>query len=178
MAMRLVRAKPLSEPMLVKLIRTLGTNFSELLSEIHTFSFKKMHLNMSPGKWRPFCLGLNELRLGRWSYERGNLVHDDVMALELFPHCCPFHWSLAYLSGVPDLFDHNKIFSGGDLSHYQVPRCIRVLFYFLWFVFIHHNFNFILNHVLIVTFWIFTYHKIWILLIIFCFIWIIELFIF
>ena len=32
-------------------------------------------------------------------------------------------------------------------------------------------FNFILNCVLIVTFWIFTYHKIWILLIIYCFIW-------
>ena len=32
-------------------------------------------------------------------------------------------------------------------------------------------FNFILNHVPTVTFWIFTYHKIWILLIIFCFIW-------
>ena len=27
--------------------------------EIHTFSFKKMHLKMSPGKWQPFCLGLN-----------------------------------------------------------------------------------------------------------------------
>ena len=32
-------------------------------------------------------------------------------------------------------------------------------------------FNFILNYVPIATFWIFTYHKIWILLIIFCFIW-------
>ena len=32
-------------------------------------------------------------------------------------------------------------------------------------------FNFILNYVPIETFWIFTYHKIWILLIIFCFIW-------
>ena len=31
-------------------------------------------------------------------------------------------------------------------------------------------FNFILNYVPIATFWIFTYHKIWILLIIFCFI--------
>ena len=46
------------------------------------------------------------------------------------------------LSGVPDLFDRNKILSGGDLSHYQVPRCIRVFFYFVWFVFIHHNFQF------------------------------------
>ena len=32
-------------------------------------------------------------------------------------------------------------------------------------------FNFILNYVPTVTFWIFTYHKIWILSIIFCFIW-------
>ena len=46
------------------------------------------------------------------------------------------------LSGVPDFFDHNKILSGGDLSHYQVPHCIRVFFYFVWFVFIHHNFQF------------------------------------
>ena len=46
------------------------------------------------------------------------------------------------MSGVPDFFDRNKILSGGDLSHYQVPHCIRVLFYFVWFVFIHHNFQF------------------------------------
>ena len=46
------------------------------------------------------------------------------------------------LSGVPDFFDRNKILSGGDLSHYQVPHCIRVFFHFVWFVFIHHNFQF------------------------------------
>ena len=39
----------------------LWTNFSEILSETHTFSFKKMHLKMSPGRRRPFCLGLNIL---------------------------------------------------------------------------------------------------------------------
>ena len=32
----------------------LRTNFSEILSEIHSFSFKKMHLKMSSAKWRPF----------------------------------------------------------------------------------------------------------------------------
>ena len=38
----------------------------------------------------------------------------------------------AFLFGVPDLFDdRNKILSGGDLSHYQVPHCIRVFFYFV-----------------------------------------------
>ena len=46
------------------------------------------------------------------------------------------------LSGVPDFCDRNKILSGGDLSHYQVPHYIRVFFYFVWFVFIRLNFQF------------------------------------
>ena len=45
------------------LIRTIGKNFSEISTEIYTFSFKKMHLKMSSGKWRPFCLSLNVLML-------------------------------------------------------------------------------------------------------------------
>ena len=45
----------------ILLIRTFQTHFSEIASEIHTFSFKKMHFKMSSGKWRPSCLGLNEL---------------------------------------------------------------------------------------------------------------------
>ena len=45
----------------ILLIGTLGTNFIEILIGIQTFSFKKMHLNMSSAKWRPFCLGLNVL---------------------------------------------------------------------------------------------------------------------
>ena len=46
----------------ILLIWSLGTNFSEFLIEIHSFSFKKIHLKMSSGKWRPFCLGLNVLK--------------------------------------------------------------------------------------------------------------------
>ena len=45
----------------IMLIRPLGTNFSEILIEIITFSFKKMRLKVSSAKWRPFCLGLNAL---------------------------------------------------------------------------------------------------------------------
>ena len=45
----------------ILLIGPLATNFSEILIEIHTFSFKKMHLKMLSGKWRPSCLGLNVL---------------------------------------------------------------------------------------------------------------------
>ena len=52
------------------LIGLLGTNFSEILIEIYTFSFKKMHLKMSSGKWRPCCLGLNVLNIKheQWEY--------------------------------------------------------------------------------------------------------------
>ena len=45
----------------ILLTGTLGTNLSEILSKINTFSFKKMHLKMTSVKWRPFCLGLNVL---------------------------------------------------------------------------------------------------------------------
>ena len=45
----------------ILLIRTIGTNFSEIVIEIQTFSLKKMRLKMSSAKRRPFCLGLNVL---------------------------------------------------------------------------------------------------------------------
>ena len=47
----------------ILLIGPLETNFSEILIEIHTFSFKKMHLKMSSAKWRRFCIGLIVLTL-------------------------------------------------------------------------------------------------------------------
>ena len=55
----------------ILLIGPLGTNFSEILSEIHTFSFKKMHLKTSSAKWRPFfsrpqCVKML-LKLVRWT---------------------------------------------------------------------------------------------------------------
>ena len=42
-------------------IGPLGTNFSEILIKIITFSFKKMRLKVLSGKRRPFCLGLTVL---------------------------------------------------------------------------------------------------------------------
>ena len=47
----------------ILLIGPLGTNFNEILLEIHipVFSFTKIHWKMSSGKWRSFCLGLNVL---------------------------------------------------------------------------------------------------------------------
>ena len=46
----------------ILLIGLFGTNFSENLIEILTFSFMKMRLKVSSAKWRPFCLGLNVLK--------------------------------------------------------------------------------------------------------------------
>ena len=45
----------------IRLMGPLGINFNQILIQIHTFSFKKMHLKMSSARWRLFCLGLNVL---------------------------------------------------------------------------------------------------------------------
>ena len=46
----------------ILLIGSLRTKFSEISSEIHTFSFKKMHFKIRSGRGRPFCLGPNMLK--------------------------------------------------------------------------------------------------------------------
>ena len=48
----------------ILLTRTIGTNFSEISSEIHAVSFKKMHLKMSSAKCRPCCLSPSVLKHG------------------------------------------------------------------------------------------------------------------
>ena len=47
----------------ILLIGALGTNVSEILIKIDTFSLKKMLLKMSSGKKRSSCLGLNVLNV-------------------------------------------------------------------------------------------------------------------
>ena len=60
----------------ILLIGSLGTNLSEILIEIPTFSFKKMRLKVSYAKWRPFCLGLNLLTISSFFAENNrNPIH-------------------------------------------------------------------------------------------------------
>ena len=47
----------------ILLIQTLGTNLSEILGEIHSLAFSKMHLKMSSAKWRLFGLDINGLSI-------------------------------------------------------------------------------------------------------------------
>ena len=67
------------------LIGPLGTNFSEILIGIKTFSFKKVHLKMPSAKWRPFCLGLNVLMLGVYgSFSTYSILNMKLVLTDIF----------------------------------------------------------------------------------------------
>ena len=63
----------------ILLIPPPGTNLNEILNKIHIISFKKIHLKMSSGKWRPFCLGLNVL-----IDPLGTNFHEILIAIQTF----------------------------------------------------------------------------------------------
>ena len=64
------------------LIGPLGTNFSEILIEVLTFSFKKMRFKVSSAKRRPFCLGLNVLTA--WLYLSDNIPTSQVTGCHFY----------------------------------------------------------------------------------------------
>ena len=69
----------------ILLIGTLGTNFSAILSEIPTFSFKKFRFKTSSAKWRPFCLGLNELRASNIAFQENKNVDKNLRTHKYSP---------------------------------------------------------------------------------------------
>ena len=71
----------------ILLIEFLGTYFSEILIEIHTISFMKMHLKMSSAKRRPFCPGEDELKLYTMAADAG-AVCCQRFSSALFWQCC------------------------------------------------------------------------------------------
>ena len=167
-------------------IRSFGTNFSEILGEILTFSFKKIHLKTSSAKWRPSCLCLNVLML-HWlcmQSEVGTRNQTSFTATQWDQTQTVWHTPIestcikpsrsVYAPHCPACRTSLIATRFWVVVICPIIKCLTVLeFSFILFdlcLFIT-IFNFILNYVPIVTFWIFTYHKIWILLIIFCFIW-------
>ena len=67
----------------IVLIRILDTSFSEILSEIHTFSFRKMYLKISSVK---FCLGSQRVKSSHW-------ISFEVQASTHLIYSCPiFKW--------------------------------------------------------------------------------------
>ena len=94
------------------LIEPLGTNVSEISIRIQTFSFKKLHLNMSSAKWRPFCLGLNELTTKKAQVIRGNILvtgcWHDINLLQTQIHFLLWIWISRWtISQVPSGWPKN-----------------------------------------------------------------------
>ena len=93
----------------VLLIEPFGTNFSEILIEINTFSFKKMHLKTS-GKWRAFCLGLNVLnKLMPWPWSTKTFQQPSSFFLYFF-----------FKLQQPGLLCNEDLYKGADVwQHHQ-----------------------------------------------------------
>ena len=76
----------------ILLIGHWGTNFSEILIGIHTFSFKKIPLKISSAKWRSFGLGFNVLRQIMPSLHNGcDLFNTRVLPEPMLAYC-KFQW--------------------------------------------------------------------------------------
>ena len=106
----------------ILLIGPLGTNFSEITIEIRTLSLKKMRLKMSSGNWRPFCLGLNVLKvLGHHQAQRyqklqvcpSKLRKLSIISIRLAVHVSFSKW-------------HNVSFSKWQTRHFEIS------WHFLW----------------------------------------------
>ena len=88
----------------ILLIRPLGTNFIEILTEINIFSFKKMHLKMSSAKCRPFCLDFNVLMCRHcnhcdWRYDNpapGGPLADTWLTTKVDMKFLEFAWFLMF----------------------------------------------------------------------------------
>ena len=97
-----------------------GANCSETLSQIDTFSFKKMHLKISSGNWQPFfarpqCINLHVICFNFMSLSYDSILNHCpsvvsryfVKAMRLLWHHCniirlfwPFHYSDVIMSAI------------------------------------------------------------------------------
>ena len=113
--------------------RTLGTNFSEILREILTFSFKKMQLKISSGKCQPFCLSLNVLTHKKYSYTIINESASFVYIKDL---------NLVITVPADDLAPNGARSSAGIVMIIKSDMVFFVLFFLIlscyqWFLIIH-----------------------------------------
>ena len=109
----------------ILLIGPLGTNFSESLIIIHTFSFNKMQLKMSSAKCRRFCLGLNVLMLVTLTPGRlGSFWRSSNMSLQLL---CSLKYSV-----VP--WKHSQFSpKSSQQTPYSLPmRATYGMFWWVW----------------------------------------------
>ena len=105
----------------ILLIEPLRTNFSEISIAIHTFPYKEIHLKMSSGKWRPFCLGLNVLT--RWGLDKiVDILHTFSNAFsgkKPFMFWFKFRKSFRYHSGYGFSQGYAEAAFWGHLAHWN-----------------------------------------------------------
>ena len=89
----------------------LGTNFSQIVFEIQTFSFKKIHWKMSSEKWQPFCLGPNVLKMG-YPWMKSTVLSSKELQLT--------DWSQS-ISSVVQLLNHLGLAKQAP-SHHQAVK--------------------------------------------------------
>ena len=105
----------------ILLIGPLGIKFSEIIIEIHAFSFKKMHLKLSSAKRRPFCLGLNVLM-------EVILIQGDSLMIAPW-HCQSYITSLTYW-GRNKMADNLQVFKYLSLApSHDHTKCIYFYFH-------------------------------------------------
>ena len=75
----------------ISLIGILRTNVSEILSEIDTFSFQKMHLKVSCTKWPLLRLSLNEFIMSRF-YKMEHVVDKKRLGFQTSPPVWTIVW--------------------------------------------------------------------------------------
>ena len=134
------------------------------------FSFKKTNYQISAAKYSPNILcAPNWVQSGLYMlcmyHEHLQCIPHEHASVVLF---CSGHFILrrAGLLLLQQDFEWRwsvplfQCLTVSEFSFILFDLCLLITF-----------FNFIMNYVPIVTFWIFTYHKIWILSIMFCFIW-------
>ena len=102
----------------ILLVRTLGTNLGDILSNIHIGSFKKMNFKMSSAKWRQFCLCLNE-----WMDLVSTLTSSYPRAP---PQLSPFH---CHNSAVTEKVCYKKVY---ELTYLTLDKMTAISPTILW----------------------------------------------
>ena len=113
----------------ILLIGPLGTNFSEISITIQTFSLKKRHLKMSSGKCRPFCLGLNVLKMAPVVTTLKKIYWCLVFMLVLVLDHTLIQWMQQWVNTnllilwIPNKYDNVLVFCWTTSFHFTLAYC-------------------------------------------------------
>ena len=111
----------------ILLIGALGTNVSEILIKIGTFSLKNMLLKMSSGKRRPSCLGLNVLisiDCGVGCYRTDDSQY--LICLQVLLICVYRFWKYIFIKHYQFMGCEIEPYKGAYKHHYRYSWCLII----------------------------------------------------